>query len=85
VGIASTVVGAVLDTSPQTPDQQEEDSVAKPVKPERIDPTWPVLPDGEHPVSELAAPTQGSMSPFGDIEFPLDTVPYEHPVTELNK
>lgn len=51
----------------------------------RIDPAWPVYPDGEHPVSELAAPTQGSLSPFGDIEFPLDTVPYVHPVTEINR
>lgn len=62
----------------------EEDTVAKP--PEvRIDPSWPDLPDGEHPVSELASPVQGSLSPFGDVEFPLDTVPYVHPVTEINK
>ena len=59
--------------------------MAKQLKPGRIDPTWPVLPEGEHPVSELASDAQGSLSPFGDIEFPLDTVPYEHPVTELNK
>jgi hypothetical protein len=50
----------------------------------RIDPSWPELPDGDHPVSELAAPTQGSLSPFGDLELPLDTVPYEHPVTVIN-
>jgi hypothetical protein len=59
--------------------------VAKPARPGRIDPTWPDLPDGEHPVSELAAPVQGSLSPFGDVEFPLDEVPYEHPVTEINR
>lgn len=51
----------------------------------RIDPTWPDLPDGEHPISELAAPVQGSLSPFGDIEFPVDDLPYEHPVTEINR
>ncbi len=51
----------------------------------RIDPTWPDLPDGEHPVSELASPVQGSLSPFGDLEFPLDEVPYVHPVTEINR
>ncbi len=59
--------------------------MAKQPRPGRIDPTWPTLPDGEHPVSELAAPTQGSLSPFGDVEFPLDEVPYVHPVTEINK
>ena len=51
----------------------------------RIDPTWPQLPDGEHPVSELASEVQGSLSPFGDVEFPLDSVPYEHPVTVINR
>jgi hypothetical protein len=59
--------------------------VAKQAPAGRIDPTWPSLPDGEHPVSELAAPTQGSLSPFGDVEFPLEEVPYVHPVTEINK
>lgn len=51
----------------------------------RIDPNWPVLPDGQHPVTELASPLQGSLSPFGDVEFPLPEVPYVHPVTEINK
>jgi hypothetical protein len=51
----------------------------------RIDPTWPDLPDGAHPVTELASPLQGSLSPFGDLEFPLDEVPYVHPITEINK
>ena len=59
--------------------------MAKRDRPERIDPTWPTLPDGEHPLSELAAPVQGSFSPFGDIEFPLDEVPYEHPHTVINR
>jgi len=59
--------------------------VAKAARPEHIDPSWPALPDGDHPVSELAAPTQGSLSPFGDLEFPLESVPYEHPVTEINR
>jgi hypothetical protein len=52
---------------------------------ENIDPSWPDLPDGGHAVSELVADAQGSMSPFGDVEFPLDSVPYEHPVTEINR
>jgi hypothetical protein len=59
--------------------------VAKSDRPGRIDPTWPELPDGEHPVTELAAPVQGSLSPFGDVEFPLPEVPYVHPVTKVNK
>ena len=59
--------------------------MAKAAREGRIDPTWPELPDGEHPVSGLASPRQGSLSPFGDVEFPLDEVPYVHPVTEINR
>jgi hypothetical protein len=52
----------------------------------RIDPTWPADDDnGHHPVSELAADRQGALSPYGDVVFPLEAVPYEHPVTEINK
>jgi hypothetical protein len=58
--------------------------VAK-LPPGRIDPTWPELPNGEHPVSELASPLQGASSPFGDVEFPVEEVPYVHPVTEINR
>ncbi|MDQ2710464.1 MAG: hypothetical protein M3Z25_23860 [Actinomycetota bacterium] len=58
-----------------------EDTVAKPA-PDRIDPTWP---KEEHPLSELCAPVQASFSPFGEVEFPLEEVPYEHPVTEINR
>jgi hypothetical protein len=60
-------------------------TVAEGTRRARIDPSWPQLPDGDHPVTELAAPVQGSLSPFGDLEFPLDSVPYEHPVTEINR
>ncbi|MGH3622523.1 MAG: hypothetical protein ACRDQ5_12135 [Sciscionella sp.] len=54
----------------------------------RIDPSWPEeSPGGDHPVSELAADRQGSLSPFGDVSFPLepDALPYIHPVTEINR
>lgn len=52
----------------------------------RIDPHWPADDDlGHHPVSELAADRQGALSPYGDLVFPLESVPYEHPVTEINK
>ncbi|WP_083840111.1 hypothetical protein [Saccharomonospora xinjiangensis] len=61
-----------------------EDDVGKPDnrKQHRIDPEWP---DVEHPVSELAADRQGALSPFGELTFPLDSVPYVHPETEINK
>ncbi|MEC3978560.1 hypothetical protein [Amycolatopsis sp. H20-H5] len=49
-----------------------------------IDPTWPAA-EGEHPVSELASDRQGALSPFGDLTFPLEAVPYVHPETEINK
>lgn len=51
----------------------------------RIDPTWPQHGDGDHPVTELAADRQGALSPFGDVTFPLESVPYVHPETEINK
>lgn len=53
-------------------------------KKDRIDPAWPQDP---HAVSELVADKQGALSPFGGTTFPLDedTVPYEHPVTKINK
>lgn len=52
----------------------------------RIDPNWPADDDnGHHPVSELAADRQGALSPYGDLSFPLDAVPYVHPETEINK
>lgn len=54
-------------------------------KSDRIDPTWPHLPDGEHPVTELSSDRQGALSPYGNVTFPLDTVPYVHPETEINK
>jgi hypothetical protein len=63
----------------------EEDTVANAAPEGRIDPSWPELPDGQYPVNELASPLQGSLSPFGEMEFPLDEVPYVHPVTKINK
>jgi hypothetical protein len=52
-----------------------------------VDPTWPQLPDGAHPLTELNADRQGALSPFGDIQFPLDPaeLPYIHPTTILNR
>lgn len=54
-------------------------------KRKRIDPNWPEVGEDQHPVSELAADRQGALSPYGDLTFPLDSVPYEHPETEINK
>jgi hypothetical protein len=51
----------------------------------RIDPSWPQLGDDDHPVTELASDRQGALSPFGDVTFPLDSVPYVHPETQINK
>ncbi len=50
-----------------------------------VDPTWPQAEDGSHPVTELASPVAGGLSPFGDLEFPLDSVPYIHPTTVINR
>jgi hypothetical protein len=59
--------------------------VAKPTPEDRIDPGWPQLPEGEHPVTEFTCEIQGSLSPFGEIEFTLDDVPYVHPTTQVNR
>ena len=57
--------------------------MAKADKSHRIDPDWPT--DIEHPVSEVAADRQGALSPYGDLTFPLESVPYTHPETKINK
>lgn len=54
-------------------------------KEQYVDNGWPAHVDGEHAVSELAADRTGALSPFGDIEFPVESVPYVHPVTVINK
>lgn len=52
---------------------------------DRVDPSWPQLSEGQAPVSELAADVQGALSPFGELNLPLASVPYEHPETEINQ
>lgn len=59
--------------------------MAKSVQPDRLDPTWPEGDETGHPVSELMADMQGSLSPFGDVQFPQEDVPYTHPHTEINR
>lgn len=51
----------------------------------RRDPAWPQLGDGERAVTEGATDRQGSLSPFGEVTFPVESVPYVHPETEINK
>jgi hypothetical protein len=52
------------------------------------DPRWPSASyEGGHAISELASDRQGSLSPFGEEEFPVpaETLPYIHPVTVVNR
>lgn len=69
--------------------KHQEDGVADATNKnsDRIDPAWPEVSDGEHPVSELVSDRQGALSPFGEMTFPLpeDAVPYHHPETRINK
>ncbi len=53
----------------------------------RVDPGWPTGPVGEHALSEFNTDRQGSLSPFGELEFPLerDEIPYIHPTTVINR
>ncbi len=52
-----------------------------------VDNGWPEVPEGEHAISEFAANVSGSLSPFGDVTFPLpvDELPYIHPKTTVNR
>jgi hypothetical protein len=50
-----------------------------------IDPEWAAAHGDHHPVTELAAHFQGNYSPFGEVTFPLEKIPYEHPSTQINK
>lgn len=60
--------------------------MGKVTKSDRVDPHWKADDEnGHHPVSELVADRQGALSPYGDLTFPLETVPYQHPVTKINK
>src|SRR3982074_2877396 len=81
--LASSSVG---QTVPQQADHTLGGVVSKSQtgKKDRVDPPWPAA-EGEHPVSELAADRQGALSPFGDVTFPLEAVPYVHPETEINR
>lgn len=56
-----------------------------PKRSEHIDPTWPEVPRGEHVVTEFVTDRQGSLSPFGDVEFPLPNTSYRHPKTVINR
>jgi hypothetical protein len=70
---------------PVAEEQQGEMTPAE-ERSDRIDPAWPQDAPGDHPVSELAADRQGSLSPFGSLAFPVDAseLHYEHPHTEIN-
>lgn len=52
-----------------------------------VDPTWPVVPEDQHVMTEFTTDRQGALSPFGDIEFPRERheLPYQHPITVINR
>ena len=53
-----------------------------------VDAGWPTdLPEGQHAVTELVATHAGALTPFGDVEFPVDpsTLNYVHPYTVINR
>ena len=67
--------------------RNETDKTRKPNK-YYTDPRWPAdVSRDEHAVTELVSDRQGSLSPFGEVSFPLpeDEVPYVHPVTVINR
>lgn len=57
-------------------------------KKQYVDNGWPQdLPEDVSAVSELATDRPGALSPFGEETFPwpLDELPYMHPVTVINR
>ncbi len=52
-----------------------------------VDPNWPETKEDVPAVSELNADRQGALSPFGEVEFPVDPskLPYRHPTTIINR
>jgi hypothetical protein len=70
------------------PDKCQNDPVAENSQKHRyVDNGWPTSDPEDHPVSELASPVVGALSPFGEITFPVpaSTLPYVHPVTSVNR
>lgn len=66
----------------------KDEAMANVQKKGYVDPGWPTdIPEGKHAVTELVAHSAGALSPYGDIEFPVDpsTLPYVHPYTRINK
>lgn len=59
--------------------------MSSPVKSKGMEPTWPTTDNGEHAVTELVAAVQGSLSPYGDVQFPLPSTHYQHPITVINR
>ncbi|TWS22970.1 hypothetical protein FK268_16375 [Tsukamurella sputi] len=56
-------------------------------KAEYVDNGWPGADQGtaDHAVTELVAPVVGALSPFGELEFPQEHIPYVHPSTRINR
>ena len=70
------------------PDKCQNDPVAQNMQKHRyVDNGWPTRDPEDHPVSELASPVVGALSPFGEVTFPVpaSTLPYVHPVTSVNR
>lgn len=66
----------------------KDEGMSKVAKKGYVDPGWPTdIPEGKHAVTELVADTAGALSPYGDIELPVDpsTLSYVHPYTVINK
>ncbi|MEU4425917.1 succinate dehydrogenase/fumarate reductase iron-sulfur subunit [Actinoplanes sp. NPDC024001] len=81
-----------LETSgsmaPSTPVGVTGVAAGTPLSSARLPESAPVGPDGLMDISEVAAPLQGGLSPFGeDITFPLppEQVVYHHPDPEKEK
>ena len=73
------------DTAADTLIGRPEETVAKPIPRRPARPGVAGAAGRRAPGHELTCDIQGSLSPFGEVEFPLESVPYVHPVTEMNR
>ncbi len=66
----------------------QNERMANTSKNQYVDRGWPELVDGDLAVTELSSTRSGPLSPYGeetDFPIPVDSLPYTHPRTVINR
>jgi len=82
-GIPLTMANGVGDTGVESAQRGGVAAERDPM--DRLGPDGPSRSEEDHPVSEFANPLRGALSPFGEMGFPVESVPYDHLKTERNE